>query len=199
MKRKQFFFEKKNQKTFAFLVLALSGCSSPNPTYYALQVVPGTPQPGPAASIEVRRPGLAGYLDRNDIVLKSQSYRISLNSQQQWAEPLGDMIGRVFTQDLSQRLPGRSVFSQSGAITTNADMRVEIDVLNFDEDGSGNVVLNAEVAVEQGATHRPLASHHVALSIAPSGPDPSALAAAMSTLLAQLADQVAADTTPKSG
>jgi uncharacterized lipoprotein YmbA len=181
-----------NQKTFIFLAFALAGCSSPDPTYFTLQPTTGPIQPGPAATIEVRRPGLAGYLDRNNIVLKSTDYKLALNTQKQWAEPLGDMIGRVLTQDLSQRLPGRTVFGESGAITANADLRVEVDIENFDADGAGDVILNAQFAVEQGATHRPLASHHVSLHAAPASPDATALAATMSTLLGQLADQISA-------
>ena len=193
---KTFFFEKKNQKTFAscFTVcIFLTACSSPDPTYYTLQTVAGTPVNGLPATIEVRRPGLAGYLDRSDIVLKSESYKLSLNSQKQWAEPLGDMIGRVLTQDLSQRLPGKSVFTQSGAITADADMRVEVDIQAFDADGTGDVVLTAQVAVERGITHHPLSTRHVSLRAPINAAGEAAQVAAMSGLLGTLSDRIASD------
>ncbi len=196
-KQALFFFEKKMQKVFmscSFAACALlAACSSPDPTYYTLQTTPGTPMPGVPGTVEVRRPGLAGYLDRSDIVLKSQSYKLSLNSQKQWAEPLGDMIGRVLTQDLSQRLPGKSVFTQSGAITADADMRVEVDIQAFDADGSGDVVLTAQVAIEGGITHHPLSTRHVSLRAPLSGAGEADQVAAMSGLLGTLADQVATD------
>jgi uncharacterized lipoprotein YmbA len=194
--RKQFFFEKKNQKTFAYCFIAcmgLSACSSPDPTYYTMQIVAGTSISTSPGTVEVRRPGLAGYLDRSDIVLKSDSYKLSLNTQKQWAEPLGDMIGRVLTQDLSQRLPGKSVFTQSGAITADADMRVEVDIQAFDADGSGDMVLTAQVAVERGMTHHPLTTRHVALRAPLTGQDEAAEVAAMSGLLGRLSDQIAGD------
>jgi len=197
--RKQaiFFFEKKKQKTFMFCSLAvctlLAACASPDPTYYTLQTMPGTQMPGLAGTVEVRRPGLAGYLDRSDIVLKSQSYKLSLNSQKQWAEPLGDMIGRVLTQDLSQRLPGKSVYTQSGAITADADMRVEVDIQAFDADGSGDVVLTAEVAIEGGITHHPLSTRHISLRAPLNGIGEASQVAAMSALLGTLSDQIATD------
>jgi uncharacterized lipoprotein YmbA len=201
------FFEKKKPKTImslhvvtsAAFVVALTGCASPDPTYYNLQVAPGTALAGRPATVEVRRPGLAGYLDRADIVLKNESYKLSVNSQRQWAEPLGDMIGRVLTQDLSQRLPGKSVFGQSGAITADADLRVEVDILTFDADGSGNVALTAEVAVERGSTHHPLTTRHVALNAAPAGPGAAELVAAMSGLLGRLSDQIAQDIADNTG
>ena len=180
---------------FAPLCLAalLAACSSPDPTYYTLQPVPGTAMPAAPASIEVRRPGLAGYLDRSDVVLKNAGYTLAVNSQLRWGEPLGDMIGRVLTQDLSQRLPGTSVFAQSGAISAEPQLRVEVDILNFDADASGAVVLTAEVAVERGTTHQPLATRHVSLTAQPGGPGAANLVASMSGLLGQLADQVARD------
>jgi uncharacterized lipoprotein YmbA len=180
----------------AILLMAawgLAGCTSADPNFYTLQTVPGAAGAGGPASVEVRRPGLAGYLDRSDIVLKQADYRLAVNSDQRWGEPLGDMIGRVLTQDLSQRLPGTSVFSQSGAITADPQARVEVDILNFDADGTGGVVLNAQVAVEIGTSHRPVAAHHVALRGEMSGPGAGALVAAMSGLLGQLADQAASD------
>ncbi len=175
------------------VLLALASCASQDPTYYTLQTVPGISIPGGPSSIEIRRPGLAGYLDRSGIVLKSADYRLSVDSQLRWGEPLGDMIGRVLAQDLSQRLPGASVFSESGAITADPQVRVEVDVQNFDQIATGAVVLNAEIAVEQGSSHRPLAARHVALSAQPAAPGAESLVATMSTLLGDLADRLAAD------
>ncbi len=174
-------------------VLALSGCASPDPTYYTLDPVPGTPLRASPATIEVRRPGLAGYLDRSDVVLRSAGYRLDVNSQIRWAEPLGDMIGRVLTQNLSERLPGSSVFSQGGAISADAQLRVEVDVQSFDADASGQAVLVAELVVERGATHHPISARQISLRASPGSATPAALAAALSQLLGQLADQTASD------
>jgi uncharacterized lipoprotein YmbA len=186
------FFQKRTA-FFLILALTLAGCASPDPNFYTLNATSGATLTGAPASIEVRRPGLAGYLDRADIVLKNDSYTLSVNSQQRWGEPLGDMIGRVMAEDLTQRLPGSSVFDQSGAITANPDARVEIDILKFDPAGDGTVVLNAEYAIEAGTTHHPIAARHVSLSATPSGPGAAALAAAESGLLGTLADQIASD------
>ncbi len=183
----------KKEGVACLLACALTGCASPDPTYYTLQVVPGTVVSGSRVTLEVRRPGLAGYLDRADVVLKSASYKLNVNSQLRWAEPLGDMIGRVLSQDLSQRLAGASVFTESGAITAEPTMRLEVDILDFDADATGNVVLTAEVALERGTTHDPLSTRHVLLTAQPAGPGTGELAAALSGLLGELADRVAGD------
>ena len=176
-----------------FVSLLLTTCSSPDPAYYTLVPVPGTSASATAQSVEIRRPGLAGYLDRSDIVLKSASYRLDVNSQLRWGEPLGDMIGRVISQDLSQRLPGTSVFTQSGAITADPDLRIEIDIQGFDADASGQVVLTAQVAIEAGRSHVPTSTRHVSLTAQPAGSGAAALVATMSQLLGTLTDQLAGD------
>ena len=120
------------------LIMALASCASPDPTLFTLQPVAGTPAASATAQvIELRRPGLAGYLDRPDIVLRDAGYQLSVNSQQRWAEPIGDMIGRVLTQDLSQRLPSSTVFSESGAITADPNLRIEVDIVRFDQGADG--------------------------------------------------------------
>jgi uncharacterized lipoprotein YmbA len=191
------FFEKKAAKKLfcpfaGAAILALAGCSSPDPTLYTLDPAPGQAVATNFHTIEVRKPGLAGYLDRSDIVLKNSAYKLSTNSQERWGEPLGDMIGRVLTQDLTQRLPGAGVFDQSGAITAYPDARLEVDILTFDPGASGDVTLNASYALESGTGHHPIASRHVTLT-APTTGGAANLAATMSALLGQLADQIARD------
>jgi uncharacterized lipoprotein YmbA len=140
----------------------------------------------------VAHPGLAGYLDRSDIVLKQTDYRVDVDSQVRWGEPLADMIGRVLAQDLSQRLPGSSIFSGDGAIGADPDLRVEVDVQRFDAAADGSVTLLADIAIEQGVSHTAAAANSVSLRIDNVQTGPTGLAAAMSELLGQLADQIAA-------
>ncbi len=184
---------RKYAKAVVIACLLAGGCSSPDPAYYTLQMVPGVALPTAAQVVEVRRPGLAGYLDRADIVLKSADYQLSVNSQVRWGEPLGDMVGRVLTQDLSQRLSGASVFGAGGAISADADMRVEVDFQRFDEDAGGQVSLIAQLAVERGREHHPVATRHIVLTLRPASPGAANLVGAMSALLGMLADQVALD------
>jgi uncharacterized lipoprotein YmbA len=171
----------------------LWGCASPNPHYFTLQPVPGPVRQVAAGGIEVRRPGLAGYLDRADIVLRSSGYRLQVNTTDDWAEPLGDMIGRVVTQDLAQRLPGSGVYSESGAISADPALRVEIDVQRFDAGADGTLTLTAAVAIERGIGHVPVQQRTVTLSAPLRQPGAAGLAAEMSALLGQLADRIAAD------
>ena len=170
---------------------ALAGCASPNPNFYTLAIIPGVARGGGPATVQLRRIGLAGYLDRNTIVRSDTSYQLHIDDNERWGEPPGDMIGRVLAQDLTQRLPGSTVFTESGAITADADTIVEVDVQRFDLDVSGLVVLAAQVAVERSRTGAALAARALRFTERPASGSTSDLVAAMSVALGHLADAAA--------
>ncbi len=178
------------------LGLALAGaaaaCASPDVAYYTLAAVPGAPRRGAPAQVELRRPGLAGYLDRPEIVRSNSPYSLRVVGLERWGEPLGDLIARILAEDLNNRLPGSSVFTSAGSITAEADATVEMDIQRFDADPSGQVVLLAQVAVSRGRGRASAATRVVRLLVQPSGPGTPNLVAAMSAALGQLADALAA-------
>ncbi len=171
---------------------ALAGCASPNPVLFTLAAAPGAPQTIAARSLELRRIGIAGYLDRPEIVRAETGFQLQLAHNERWAEPTGSMIERVFTEDLVQRLPGTSVFSESGAISTQPDLVLEVDIQRMDADGSGQVVLLAQLAVRHETGGQPAHAETIRLTAAPAGPATQDLVATESALLGQLADRVAA-------
>jgi uncharacterized lipoprotein YmbA len=180
-----------------FLALApaaiLAACgTSPNPNFYTLVEVPGQVQPGGPTTIQLRRIGLAGYLDRAAIVFSTQSYRLQLASDDRWGEPLGGMLQRVLNQDFTQRLPHCTVFSDGGAITADPAVIVEIDLQRLDGDASGVVILAAEIAVRPGDSHAASATRTLRLTVTPASGATSDYVAALSSALGQLADAVAA-------
>lgn len=170
-------------------ILGLAACaSSPEPSYYTLAPVPGPTHPGGSATVEVRRPGLAAYLDRTDIVRRSDSYRLAIASSEQWGEPLDNLIGRVLAEELTDRLPGSTVFSDDAVSAHEA--LVDVDVTRFDEDSHGTVTLLAQVAVQRGP-NQPQAVRSVRLTMPARSASTSDMVAAMSQLLGQLADTIA--------
>ncbi len=173
------------------VMLALWGCASPDPAVYTLRAVPGQPLGSGPAAIKLSRPGLAGYLDRPEIVRDTSVNRLQLRSGERWGEPLGDMIGRVLALDLSQRLPGSSVFTEAGTISVDPSATVELDIQRFDLDQGGTVVLLAQVAVEQGRSHDPAATRSLRLTVQPTGTGTPDLVTAESAAVGQMADQIA--------
>ena len=170
--------------------LALAGCTSPEPAYFTLAPVPGAAAPGGPKLVELQRPGLAGYLDRPGIVRADSAVQVKVATAERWAEPLGDLIGRILAEDLNARLPGSSVFTTAGSISAQPDARIELDVQRFDADASGTVVLLAQVAASRGRGGS-AATRTVRLTQVPASPATRDLVAAMSTVLGGLADAVA--------
>ena len=174
---------------FATLAV-LTGCStSPTPSLYVLQPVSGTAITTRPMAVELRRLSLAGYLDRPEMVRGPRDYRLSVDSESRWAEPLGAMAERVLTEDLVTRLHNASVFSESGAISTRPDLVIELDVQRLDTDSENHVVLLAQLALrpEDGVARA------VTLRLRQDvrGPSASDHAAAVSATLGSLADEVA--------
>jgi uncharacterized lipoprotein YmbA len=104
-------------------LLAMAGCanatmacgSSPPSTFYALSPESGAAKAAQARTLKLRRPGLAGYLDRPEIIRRIVDHRVGVMDTDRWAAPLDEMLGRVLAQDVEQRLPGSVVFTEDGA------------------------------------------------------------------------------------
>jgi uncharacterized lipoprotein YmbA len=176
--------------TLALTLALLAACASPTAELYTLAAQPGPVAHLAAHGVEVRRIGLAGYLDRGEIVRSSAAFRLRLADNQRWGEPLGSMLERVFTEDLVERTPGTAVFSESGAISTAPDLVLEVDVQRFDADADGTLVLLAQVAIRRGDAGRAAQARTLRLTAIPAGPTTRDHVAAMSRALADLADQV---------
>jgi uncharacterized lipoprotein YmbA len=164
-----------------------AACSSPSPTLYVLAPLPGTPQPGAPRTVELREIGLARYLERSQIVRSSEGYHLDVLSNEWWGEPLGAMLSRVLVQALTQRLPGSTVFAESGAINVDALAKVAVNIQRLDADASGAVVLIAQVEVSGKST----LTRDVRLTVPPPAPGTPGLVEAMSQAIAQLADMIA--------
>lgn len=176
----------------AGLVLLAACGSSPTPTLYTLAPVPGTPRKGGPRVVALREISLARYLERPQIVRSSASYQLEMELNDWWGEPLAAMLGRVTVEELSERLPGSIVLSELGAVGNKPDATVEINVLRFDADRDGTVVLRAQVGVSFADARQPPVAQAVVLKAAPPSAGVPGAVAAMSDALGQLADRIAA-------
>jgi uncharacterized lipoprotein YmbA len=169
--------------------LLAGGCgSSPSTTYYALAAVSGTIRQASLGTIEVRRPGIAGYLDRTEILAQWDGQRLQLANNAGWAEPIASMIGRVLAEDLGDRLHGTVVFGASADLSVHAATVVELVIRKFDLGSDGYVHLSVLWSVPSAGQW---STRAVALQARPASTATAAIVGAMSGLLGQLADDIA--------
>jgi uncharacterized lipoprotein YmbA len=169
---------------------ALAGCkASPSADLYTLAAVPGPERHSHRLSVELHRVGVAGYLDRPEIVRSTQEFRLHLNDADHWGEPFGGMLDRVMVENLVRRLPDAAVFAESGAISTRPDLVLEIDIQRLDADADGHMVLLAQVALRPDGKTATAATRRITVPYAAG--TTQAHVAAMSAALGLLADDIA--------
>jgi uncharacterized lipoprotein YmbA len=181
------------RRRFASLAVPLlaAACASPDPVYYTVATRPGATFPSGPKIVVLKDIGLASYLDRREIVRSSEGYKLDVMSNDWWGEALGGMLGRVLVVELSQRLPASTVYSESGAITVDANATVGVNLQRLDADRAGTLILLAQVAVEFNRPRR-LASRTFTISKPMPTPSIPGLVAAISDAVGELADGIAA-------
>jgi uncharacterized lipoprotein YmbA len=167
-----------------------AACSSPDPRYYSIVMRSGPALAAGPKVVRVKDIGLASYLDRREIVRSSEGYRLEIMSNDWWGEPLGSMLSRVLVLELSQRLPGSSVYGESGAINADENASVGVNIQRLDADRANNLILIAQVAVDFNRPRRTAARNFNFSKPLPT-PDTPGLVAAISDAVGELADGIA--------
>jgi hypothetical protein len=173
------------------IVVGLFGCSSPNPDFYTLYSQPGAAARNVAIQIEVRRPGLPGYLDRPNLVRRTEAGQLDISGTERWGTTLGDMVGEVLAENLTLRLPESTVYTEAGAISSEPDLIIEVHLQRFEAMDDGTVQLVAQVALHGSGSSYEAQIRRYELSADPGSTDAEDMVAGMSELLAELAESIA--------
>ncbi len=172
----------------------LAACTSSPPVhFYTLDPVDAS---HPAADtshgqIKVGAVHLPPALDRKQMVAQTAANTLTISDQNRWGAPLDAMLRRVLTQDLMQRLPqGQVILPES--VAPGGTRVVELDVLRFQPEPGGSVVLDGSWSLSAADSDQPGSSHPFVLREPALQNDYAAQAQAMSKLVGRLADAIAA-------
>jgi uncharacterized lipoprotein YmbA len=182
-------------RTLAIAFVAIiAGChSSPPKRFYVLDAIAGdhalVSQPGDP--IQVAEINIPPSLDRQEMVREDAPDSLQISDVHRWGAPLADMIQNVLTQNLIHRLPAGRVIPPRTAAPAGTH-EITVDILKFERDSSGQVVLDGGWSLYRLGSDTPILTRHVALSERIPA-DYDAQAHAMSRLLSQLADDIAAN------
>jgi uncharacterized lipoprotein YmbA len=100
------------------------------------------------------------------------------------------MLTRVLVEELNQRLPGSTVYAETGAVSALPDATIELNIVRLDENAAGVLVLQAQAAITRGRA-TPV-TRAFRFEIPPSGSSIADHVAASSVAVGQLADGLAA-------
>ncbi|HZS62783.1 MAG TPA: PqiC family protein [Gemmatimonadaceae bacterium] len=129
-------------------------------------------------------------LDRQEMVSESTATQLTVSDQHRWGAPFGDILRRVLTQDLADRLPPGAVLYADEPAPAHVH-EVVVDILRFVAEPGGQVVFDGSWSIVSATGDTVVASRHLRLrQPAPPG-DYRQQTLAMSRLVGMLADTVA--------
>ncbi|MFZ1886530.1 MAG: PqiC family protein [Candidatus Binataceae bacterium] len=133
---------------------------------------------------------LPDYLERQEIVTRVAPNRMVLSGTDRWAEGLDGNFTQVFAQDLGATLGTQRIVFFPWYQTATIDYQVQLDVYRFESDGSGTVTLTAHWQIlDRGG--KLLYVTDSTFTTTAASPGTTAIVAAMSTALGNLAQEIA--------
>lgn len=173
----------------------LAACSSSQPTnFYTLsELAPNTePSDGEPFRLGVGPIHMPAYLDRPQLVTRSGTNRMNVADFDQWVEPLDGIFKRTLAENLSNRLVTDQIVTLPTRRNLPLDYQVEIDVVRFDADAAGNVVLDVRWRIFESESERLKDhGHSITRRQADIANDYNAIAAAMSYCLGSMSSDIA--------
>lgn len=174
--------------------LSLAGCgTTPSTRFYSLSAESAAVQaasPDNSTIIGIGPVEVAPYLERSQIVIRTDDTRLSLTEFDRWAEPIENNIANVLAVNLSRLLPETQPIVRPWT-DAGADYHVVIKFLRFDSDEAGNVTLNANWGIQQHSSRSMPVIRHAGIIQPGSGKDFESITKTMSMTLALLSEQIA--------
>ncbi|MGZ8432622.1 MAG: PqiC family protein, partial [Candidatus Deferrimicrobiaceae bacterium] len=139
---------------------------------------------------------LPDYLDRPQIMTRSEGNEIRMAETERWAGSLQEDVSRVLVENLSFLLSGKhvAVVRWSSAMQAKAPFqkRLAVEVLRFEGPPGGTVILKARYALFGPDGKKVISAGESIVREPASGSDYESLTAAMSRALATFSREVAA-------
>jgi hypothetical protein len=139
------------------IMLVLGGCGTTPPSrFYILEPLTETAAEQPvqlepaSVHIGIGPVQFAKYLDRSQIVTRTDSTEVNLSETHRWAEPLQDNFSRILAENLSILLNTDKVSLQPSRHWSEVDYQIAVNVWRFDVSDQGNASLVANWSVRKG-------------------------------------------------
>jgi uncharacterized lipoprotein YmbA len=179
----------------AVLAVLLASCASSPPVhYYSLEPLLVTKTvDGPGSTMVGMGPmRLPEYLKRSRMVTRTAGAEIKVHEQARWAEPVDKAIHRVLAASVDSQLDDVIVVAYPYMETVPMDYMVLGQVVRFDSDQDGNVLLAVQWAVLDEKRKALIAPQRVRYETHAGDPnEPDQIARAMNEALNQFGRDIA--------
>lgn len=185
------------------LVLSLAGCGSlepkPDPSRFftlsslrqvedAVVKQSGNPERILLGLGPIKFPG---YLDRQEIVIRSGQNRFDVSENDRWAEPLDENFTRVLAQNLSALLGTARIVHFPWSSERKPKYQLEVEVFRFEVNSARDAEFSARWTVIDGSNKKPLNLKESRLTRAAKEKSTDASVAALSEALGDLSREIA--------
>jgi hypothetical protein len=188
-------------------VAVVTGCASflpepaPPPDYYILTPVPEAESARPARKahtgpavapvVGVAPVNLPDYLDTPQIVVRPTRNTLDRADLHNWGAPLADNFTSVLADNLGVMIPTNAVTVLPTGLFFRPDFQISVDVSKFERDAEGLVTLIARWALLGGDGQELVTMQRSVFQQPAPADDYDAIAAALSTTVAQLSQEIA--------
>ncbi len=182
------------------LSIGLTACASSPPTrFYSLGAI--APQnrasqsdsaSSHSAPLRIAAVHIPPALDRREIVRVGAGDRLEISGEHRWGAPFDEMVQQVLTQDLVERLPADEVVLPQGPAPSGT-RSVVVDLLQFQSNAGGAVVLQGSWSLLVPGQSAPALVRGFRYEDSAGAQSFGDETAAMSRLLARLADDIAGE------
>jgi uncharacterized lipoprotein YmbA len=120
------------------LVYGIAACSSSKVSFYKLSATAGSEEVKPASSspgVSIGPVSLPEIVDRTQLVIQMKGNQVDILEFHRWAEPLKSQIPRLMADNVGRLLGSGRVSAYPQSISTDADIRVPVDIQRFEADG----------------------------------------------------------------
>lgn len=175
--------------------LALAACSTPE-KYYRLSADGPAPTSTGGFALGVGPVVLPDYIDRAELVFQSEDNRFEIPYEQRWAGSSRETTTRVLGTNLARRLGTGNLYLHPWDPGTVLRYQVRVAVRQFHAVSSGDAILQCTWRIKDRQSGKTFVQQAGNFTEPVRGDGYTAIVAAESRLLSQLADAIAA-TFPK--